>query len=169
MHTLYRSVGSGKLSEVSIKYCSGIGFCSEIVRVDITLSRPCRFQAGQYIYLCIPGLSPGAILQSHLFVVTWWCKDAKQNDVATLLIEPRKGFTRALSQPTRHAKKAIIEGPYGDGPDLGRFGTVLLFASGNGIAAQLPFVEQLMEGYQNRCIKTKRISLYWELVVESKP
>ncbi|OCL05849.1 hypothetical protein AOQ84DRAFT_379187 [Glonium stellatum] len=45
--------------------------------------------------------------------------------------------------------RAILEGPYGNEFDLESYGTVLLFATGIGIAGQLPYVTQLLEEYHN--------------------
>ncbi|KAI9784310.1 MAG: hypothetical protein M1839_002371 [Geoglossum umbratile] len=59
--------------------------------------------------------------------------------------------------------KAIIEGPYGNELNLELYGTVLLFATGIGIAGQLPYVKQLLEGYHNCEVKTRRIALFWEM------
>ena len=63
---------------------------------------------------------------------------------------------------------AVIEGPYGKELDLELYGTVLLFAIGIGIAGQLPYVIQLLEGYYNCEVKTWRIALFWELDSERK-
>jgi NAD(P)H-flavin reductase len=63
---------------------------------------------------------------------------------------------------------AVIEGPYGKGLNLDSYGTVLLFATGIGIAGQLPFVAQLLEGYHNYEVKTRRIALFWQVESESR-
>jgi len=134
--------------------------------VHVKLSRPWSFQAGQYVYLCIPGVSPSALFQSHPFTVFWWYRDRDDNDIIVLIIEPRRGFTGDLVRRVGIEMKAFIDGPYGKELDLGLYGTVLLFASGIGIAAQLPYVKQLLEGYHQCEIKTKRIALIWEMDAE---
>ncbi|RMJ04847.1 hypothetical protein CDV36_014480 [Fusarium kuroshium] len=61
---------------------------------------------------------------------------------------------------------AVIEGPYGKEFNLDSYGTVLLFATGIGIAGQLPFVAQLLEGYHHYEVKTRRIALFWQVESE---
>ncbi|KAB2099591.1 hypothetical protein AG0111_0g12058 [Alternaria gaisen] len=62
--------------------------------------------------------------------------------------------------------RAVVEGPYGNELPLDSYGTVLLFATGIGIAGQLPYVTQLLEGYLNCKVKTRRIALFWEVESE---
>ena len=56
--------------------------------------------------------------------------------------------------------RAIINGPYGKELSLGSYSTVLLFATGIRIAGQLPYVAQLLDGYHNCEVKTRRIALF---------
>ncbi|KKY22692.1 putative ferric-chelate reductase [Phaeomoniella chlamydospora] len=74
-----------------------------------------------------------------------------------LLVAAGSGFT---GEPEL---EALVEGPYGRELDLESYGTVLLFATGIGIAGQLPYVTQLLEGYHDCKVKTRRIALFWEL------
>jgi NAD(P)H-flavin reductase len=64
--------------------------------------------------------------------------------------------------------RAIVEGLYGKELDLESYDTVLLFATGIGIAGQLPYVTQLLEQYQSGGVTNQRIALFWELDSESK-
>jgi hypothetical protein len=162
------------------------------VQVHVKLVQPWRFGAGQTVYLCLPGVSHSAFLQSHPFVLSWWYKSAKGDDIAVFLIRPRRGFTRIVediapkplkdwmtlarsaeglkleSYDTANSKEltAIIEGPYGNGLNLESFDTVLLFASGIRIAAQLPYVRQLLLQHYSWVAKTRRIALFWEMESE---
>ncbi|KAI9767709.1 MAG: hypothetical protein M1839_004370 [Geoglossum umbratile] len=78
-------------------------------------------------------------------------------------------FRAGHNDLTQHCEmKAIIEGPYGNELNLELYGTVLLFATGIGIAGQLPYVKQLLEGYHNCEVKTQRIALFWEMDSECK-
>ncbi|KAH8748345.1 hypothetical protein BGZ57DRAFT_739465, partial [Hyaloscypha finlandica] len=80
----------------------------------------------------------------HPYMVAWWYPYDKDQDVVT-------GFTQSLpsgsspSQPTE--LRAIVEGPYGKEIHLDEYGIVLLFATGIGIAGQLPYVKQLLENF----------------------
>lgn len=82
-------------------------------------------------------------MQSHPFFVAWWYRDAEE-DVIVLVVEKRKGFTQDLFHHAsndidpRSGMRAIVEGPYGEELDLESYDTVLLFATGMGIAGQLP-------------------------------
>ena len=64
--------------------------------------------------------------------------------------------------------RAVIEGLYGKELDLESYDTVLLFATGMGIAGQLLYVTQLLERYYNHGVTNQRIALFWELDSESK-
>src|SRR5438034_115156 len=82
---------------------------------------------------------------------------------------PRILLLHSSNDLNQHYKmKATIEGPYGNELNLGSYGTVLLFATGIGIAGQLPYVKQLLEGYHNCKVKTRRIALFWETDSECK-
>jgi predicted ferric reductase len=146
---------------------------SDAVHVHIRLSRPWRPQAGQYVYLSIPGASRTSFMQSHPFFVAWWYQVAGE-DVIVLIIEKRKGFTRDLFHyatndiDLQSGMRAIVEGPYGKELDLETYDTVLLFATGMGIAGQLSYVTQLLERYHSCGVTDRRIALFWELDSESK-
>jgi hypothetical protein len=60
----------------------------------------------------------------------------------------------------------IVEGPYGREIDLRPFGTVLLFATGIGIAAHIPYLRRLVELERHWDAMTKRIALFWEIQSE---
>jgi len=131
--------------------------------VSLKLRKPWEFKAGQYIYLCIPGVSFCAWFQYHPFVVSWWQRNENGDTKVVLLVQPRKGFTRDIKKYAGSSLKAFIEGPYGSEKDLGSYGNVVLFATGIGIAGQLPYIRRLLEGHNNREVKTGRISLFWQV------
>jgi predicted ferric reductase len=146
---------------------------SDAVHVHVRVSRTWRPRAGQYVYLSIPGVSHTSFVQSHPFFVPWWYRDA-EGDVIVFIVQKRKGFTQDLFRHTtndadqRNEMRAIIEGPYGKGLDLKSYSTILLFATGIGIAGQLPYITQLLEEYHNSREKNRRIAVFWELDSESK-
>ena len=59
--------------------------------------------------------------------------------------------------------------PYGKEIHLDEYGTVLLFATGIGIAGQLPYVRQLLENFHNYDAKARRIALFWQVDSEGRP
>ncbi|KAI9766705.1 MAG: hypothetical protein M1840_006349 [Geoglossum simile] len=77
-----------------------------------------------------------------------------------LLITPRRGFTGKLTHRRNYPVSAIIDGPYG-GHDFSQYGTVMMFATGIGVANHLSYIKELVQGY-NRCeVKTRHIILVW--------
>ncbi|PVH68072.1 hypothetical protein DL98DRAFT_395368, partial [Cadophora sp. DSE1049] len=136
----------------------------DAVHVHVRLARPWKWRAGQWVYLSIPGLSRTSFAQSHPFFVSWWYRDAKGDSFIVLIIEKWKGFTKDIvTVGPRSEMRAIVEGPCGRELHLESYGTVLLFATGIGIAGQLPYVTQLLEGYHNYEVKGRRIALFWEM------
>lgn len=145
--------------------------------VSINVSRHWKVRAGQYIYIWMP---VAGIFQSHPFSVIWW-----DDELIWLLIQPRHGLTgkmQALSgglwthyavNRSTTARKydyrdngpyttVLVDGPYGHQQDLQPYGTVLIIATGIGIAAQLPYIKELLNGCYNGETKTRRISVFWE-------
>ncbi|KAI9147310.1 Ferric reductase transmembrane component [Paramyrothecium foliicola] len=120
-----------------------------VVIVHISLTRPIRIEAGQQINAWF-AIGLRALLQSHPFVVASW-SDAPQTSL-DLLIEPRGGMTRKLLL-------RAMEGPH----TVREYEVVLMVASGFGIAAHLPYLKQLLHGYNSRRVHTRRIHLVWEL------
>jgi predicted ferric reductase len=139
---------------------------NDTVRVRITVSRPVEIKAGQYINLWIPSVS-WYILQSHPFVVTNWA-EGKQ-DTLELFIQPRRGLTRRLfshgTLDTRDAipRRAFFSGPHGTSIPVVEYETILMVATGFGIAAQLPYLRKLIHGYQTCKTRTRRVHLVWQL------
>ena len=90
------------------------------------------------------------------------------------IVQKQRGFTKNLflhansNRSQNYEIRALVKGPYGKELDLKSYGTVLLFATGIGIAGMLPYVTQLLEGYHNCEVKTRRIALFWELESECK-
>ncbi|KAI0190540.1 hypothetical protein F4808DRAFT_465644 [Astrocystis sublimbata] len=76
------------------------------------------------------------------------------------------GFHWEAARTFTQRHRALIEGPYGRSLSLGEYGTVLLLATGVGIAGQLPYVKELLELYKNCQAKTRRVVLFWELDTE---
>ncbi|KFA76986.1 hypothetical protein S40288_10350 [Stachybotrys chartarum IBT 40288] len=104
----------------------------------------------------------------HPFCVAWsYKKDG--SDYIVLIIETKHGFTKQLCSHRNIELNntiemvALIEGPYGRELDLDSYGTVLLFATGIGIAAQLSYIWQLLNRSHTSQSRTKKIQLYWQV------
>jgi len=141
----------------------------DAVHVHVQLPRPWKPQTAQWLYLSLPGISNTSFAQSHPFYVSSWYRDDNGHDIAVLIVQKRKGFTKNLLMHTTNGLEpdgeriALIEGPYGRQLDLDSYQVVLLFATGIGIAAQLPYVRTLVESHYNYKRKGRKIMLFWEI------
>lgn len=76
------------------------------------------------------------------------------------------------SKLLRHANtvglKTWIDGSYGGTTDLGDSGSILMLASGIGIAAQVPYIRELLTNINDCKVRTRSILLIWQLEKESK-
>ena len=127
-----------------------------------------KIQAGQYINLWIPSVSFWSFLQSHPFVVTSWAK-GKQSSL-DLFIEPRRGLTRELLSHAGAADSRLVlfGGPHGISAPVREYETLVMVTSDFGIAAHLPYLKQLIHGYNTRKVRACRIHLVWQLSDISK-
>ncbi|KAK6189497.1 hypothetical protein LQW54_013205 [Pestalotiopsis sp. IQ-011] len=149
-------------------------------RVTVTMARPWTFKAGQHAYLYMPAIS---LWQSHPFSVAW-SEEAENLDSEKLamnrqdvlamrktsmsfVIRARTGMTknlydRAAAQPEgRLLTTCYVEGPYGGLHMMHSYGTVMLFAGGVGITHQVPHVRDLVAGFANGTVATRKIVLVW--------
>lgn len=144
----------------------------DIVKIRLSLSRPLRVEAGQYICLWIPRVNSWSFLQIHPFTVTSW-SEKKQNDL-DLLVHPQRGLTQKLLHysKTGHSGSpclAFFTGPHGISASVRNYETVLMVASGFGIAAQIPYLKQLIYDYNACKARTRRVHLVWQLETIGKP
>ena len=105
----------------------------------------------------------------HPFIVAS-CEEGEQTKLE-LLVDPRKGFTSKLQRLARYEsgsdwndfRVALFTGPHGASAPRGEYERVLMVASGFGIVAQLPYLRQLIRGYNDFTTRTRRIRLVWQL------
>jgi len=135
------------------------------IRLRLQLQKPLHIEAGQYINLWIPSVSFWSFLQSHPFVVISWA--AKPQNHLDLFIKPRQGLTRELLD---HAKNGfainplvLLSGPHGKSVPMNDYENILMVASDFGIAALLPYLKQLIHGYNARKVRARRIHLVWQV------
>jgi predicted ferric reductase len=100
-------------------------------------------------------------------MISWWYQEGHET-VIVLTIRQQKGFTASLRMHASLStkKKALIDRPYGKELYLNSYRTVLLFASGIGIAGQLLYVKQLLEEYHMCKTNCRRIILFWEMDIQ---
>ena len=148
-----------------------------VLTIRLNLSRPLKVEAGQYICLWIPISSFGfwsffSFFQSHPFTVTSWAE--KEQRSLDLLIDARSGLTRQLftfanlltygeGRYGTSGHLALFTGPHGISVPIDEYETVLLIASGFGVAAQLPYLKKLIYGYNACKTRTRRVHLVWQL------
>ena len=139
------------------------------LQVQIHVTRPWKVRAGQYVYIWMSGVSFWSTLQSHPFAVCWWDDVQGKGSNIYLLIKLRDGFTQKL---LRHANSRAlscwVDGPYGTVVEAAAFGSVLMFATGIGIAAQVPYLKEILQMVRDARAQTRSILLVWQLDDESK-
>ena len=135
----------------------------DVVEIRVELARSKKFRPGQFIYLNIPRLS---LFGFHPFQIAWADQGKNGRQFIVLLVQTRRGFTARLT--TEDKRWALIEGPYGQSVAVEQYRTVFFFATGIGIAGQLPFVKKLLELYYDSRAKARNIVLFWEVDYECK-
>ncbi|KAB8226968.1 ferric reductase family protein [Aspergillus alliaceus] len=149
-------------------------YTEEIVQAVLYLPRPWVVRAGERISLGIPSLGLFYLFQSHPFAITWW-EDNGEGEANSifLMFRARTGFTRKVlkyMEPDREYW-AWIDGPFGPSPvhhyglsrEVGDYGHILMITTGIGIAAQLPYIKELLHRRRNARIITQKITLVWQL------
>ncbi len=137
---------------------------SEVMRLQVSLASPLQVKPGQYICLWIPWFG---FLQSHPFMITSWSDEGLRS--LDIFVEPREGLTRALLRYSESSREggtsylASFSGPHGTSVPAGTYETVLMMADGFGIVSHLPYLKQLIHGYNACKIRTRRIHLVWQL------
>lgn len=168
--TLHKNGAFGRgFPEAEIMHKDG----SVVVRIH--LQRPLRLKTGQFVSLWVPKIS---LWRTQPFIVTSWSDQPLSS--LELLIQPKRGLTEALllegqarvevrDQEAHQNRLVLFGGPSSRSVPAGSYEVVLLVASGFGIAAQLPYMKELVHGYNSRRIHTRRIHLVWQLntIVES--
>ncbi|KAF5535135.1 FAD-binding domain-containing protein [Fusarium mexicanum] len=134
------------------------------VEIQVSMPRPLKYRAGQFVFLSIPRL---AAFQSHPFQIAWEYLGEGGCQVIVFVVQPRHGFTSRLrlAAPMRDYA-ALVEGPYGRSIATEQYGTVLLFATGIGIAGQLPYMKEQLHLYREWRTQTRRHVLFWEMDAE---
>lgn len=81
-----------------------------------------------------------------------------------MVIEQRHGWTAQISKQPQEllGTSAWIQGPYGQAPDLSTYGYILMFATGDGVLAQLPLIRALTDAHKLDDVKTRSIKLVWQ-------
>ncbi|KAK4224745.1 ferric reductase like transmembrane component-domain-containing protein [Podospora fimiseda] len=170
----YRNFGAGG-TKTLVEALPG-GAC----RVTVTMARPWEFQPGQHAYLYMPSIG---FWQSHPFTVAWSEEGeqlygeklpmdrhevlSKKKTTLSFVVRGRTGFTgslysRAAANPDgKLITKCLVEGPYRGSHKLQSYGTVMLFAGGVGVTQAVPHVRDLVAGYNNGTVATRKVVMVW--------
>ncbi|KAF2680286.1 hypothetical protein K458DRAFT_311993 [Lentithecium fluviatile CBS 122367] len=180
LRILIRNVGKGG-TKADVEVLPG-----DALRVTVRMARPWTFRPGQHAYLTIPSVG---LHTNHPFSLAWSEEEEdlnitnmtadekglpmnrqdileKRKTSMSFIVRRRTGFTEKLykkadlSAAGRFTCNAFVEGPYG-GEDLSSYGTVMLWAAGIGITHQVPHVRELVAGYANGTVATRRLTLVW--------
>ncbi len=143
----------------------------DIVKINLIVPRIWKVRVEQYINVCISQVSSWSFLQSHLFVIVSWTEG--QNSFICCLVQPDSDFTRRLlayahKSRVENAKKgnyvrAWFTGSHGRIIDISTYGSVMLIATGFDIVAQLSYVKELIQDYNNDQVCTRRMHLLWQV------
>lgn len=145
-------------------------------KISLRIPRHLHVRPGQYINLWLPRAGFRSLWQSHPFVIASWNIPDTGPMHIHVLAKPRYGFTRRLTRlcdsgMERHRRShhlAIYGGPYGEDASLRQYGSVMMVAAGQGIAALLPHVQDLLDGFTKCEVVTRRIHLIWLLKDQGK-
>ncbi|KAH9203273.1 hypothetical protein DL95DRAFT_505089 [Leptodontidium sp. 2 PMI_412] len=150
------------LSRATITDCHGA------VHLRIQHQKGLEIDSGQYINLWIPWMpfiSFWSFLQTHPFMVFSWAPG--KQDTIELFVKPRRGITRKLlyHAANGHLMNPVVmfSGPHGTSIAMDEYESILMVASGFGIAAHLSSLKKLIYGYNARLGRTRRIRLVWQL------
>ncbi|KAJ9601886.1 hypothetical protein H2200_013601, partial [Cladophialophora chaetospira] len=106
---------------------------------------------------------PGTF-QNHPFYVAWWYKNDQGEDVAVCVVEKRRGLTKRLSLVDQKVKKRVlVDGPYGQNLKLHRFNSILLFATGTGVAGLISIIAEIFKNPDRAPVDLRQVALFWEV------
>lgn len=135
--------------------------------VKVTIPTRMRWQAGQHVFLRIPGLS---LFDNHPFTVASVMQEGKGNDFEyndlVLVFKPHRGFTKRMFDISRSmpdaSYKAYLDGPYGGlSRKLEAFETVLMIAGGSGITPIVAHLQHLVQKFRKGEALTRDIRIVW--------
>lgn len=118
---------------------------------------------GQYVQVRFLDLGLRSFFQTHPFwVVVDHFDQESQSRYLDLLVQTHNGLTKRLTTRDRPFR-VWISGPYGAHRKFEKFGTVLMFASGIGIAAYLAYIKRILELRSDSRAYTRSIVLVWQM------
>ncbi|CAD6445617.1 be2f650a-257c-4f06-8c5d-ed87ac367519 [Sclerotinia trifoliorum] len=149
-------------------------------RVTMHLPKKLDVKPGSHAYLRFAKLN---FWESHPFSIAWVAhrpmftselpldekklvREGQTTDIS-FVIHAQTGLTRRLfdaakvASPSALTLKAAFEGPYAGHHSLDSYGHAVLFAGSSGITHQIPYVQHLIQGFNDGTIATKKVLLVW--------
>lgn len=182
---VYRNVGSGG-TKALVEAMPG-----DAMRITFRMARPWTFKPGQHFYVIIPSIglwtshpfsvawsddedlvssSLSSLSDEKGLVMSRQDVNSITSSTFSAIVRRRTGFTDALWKKVEKAGAfdgtsltltAFVNGPYGVHRPLDSYGTVMLFAGGVGITHQVPYVRDLVMGFANETVATRKVVLVW--------
>jgi len=162
---LYRNTSRNRLwTTARVKQFNGAA--------EVVIAVPRRWKVGPGQWVLLRTLAAGfwSFSQRHPYSIAWWSEDESGDaETVSLLVKAQHGLSRNLAA-TNPGESFIValEGPHGQSVDTSRYGTLVLFATGIGIAAQLSVLKRAFRDYQLRTNILRRISIIWQMDSEGK-
>lgn len=103
-------------------------------------------------------------------MITSWAPE--KQDVLELFVQSHRGLTAKLR--ARAALEgsvsytAFVSGPYGHTESVDQYESVLAVASGFGIAGIIPYLKQLLYGYNTCSSRVRRVHFVWQVATLGK-
>jgi predicted ferric reductase len=161
---LFRSIKKGQSLAIA-----DIERLEDAVRLTFRPSRAWKVKAGEYVYIRAPGLRLLSFAESHPFNIIWWEENGSDGKAGSIsvLAKIQSGLTRDLFASSHKSFRLLVDGPYGKPLDTTHCDSIIFVATDIGIAAQLPYVQDLIlrRGGADR---KRRISVIWELEYEGE-
>lgn len=138
--------------------------------LELALARPWTVRPNQHVHLTVLTFRWLSLLQRHPFTIAWWSESEhctaegeERRMRVYLMVAPQRGWTRRIMSRPLHLKgrTAWLGGPFGAPCDLSEYGTVLLFASGDGMFAMLPVIKEVIQRAKHCEVKARRIQVVW--------
>jgi hypothetical protein len=86
-----------------------------------------------------------------------------------LLVQPRHGLTADLLRHAPTAAESLVSflafftGPHGMSEHVNQYESVLVVASGFGIATAIPYLKKMIYGYNTCTSQVRRLHLVWQI------
>jgi NAD(P)H-flavin reductase len=138
--------------------------------VIVQFPRGRKVGPGQWFYLSTPAVGFWSFWQRHPYSIAWWSEDEKgRAATVSLLVKAQHGLSRHLATANPGESFYVaLDGPYGRSVDTSKYGTLVLFATGIGIATQLSVLKRAFRDYKLGNNILRRISIIWQMDSESE-